>query len=109
MSARTKPAEELAAVIEQVPGVDELYPAAPVLTKVVKRVVGSLTQQPTSPDFITLTETDEGVTASVAIGISDKDAATEVCRRVYDTIEEYLVAAGDPTVTNIQVQVARIG
>jgi len=109
MSTTTKPTEELAAVVEQVPGVDELYPAAPILTTVVHQMVGALTAKPTSPELITLTETDEGLTASVAIGISDADAATEVCRRVYDTIEQYFVASGDPAVTSIEVKVARIG
>ncbi|MEC5184320.1 hypothetical protein RCH12_001785 [Cryobacterium sp. MP_3.1] len=109
MSASTKPTEELAAAVEQVPGVDELYPAAPIVATVVHQVVGALTAKPTAPEFVTLTETDEGVTASVAIGIADADAATEVCRRVYDTIEEYFVESGDPAVTTIEVKVARIG
>jgi len=109
MSMTTKPTEDLAAVVEQVPGVDELYPAAPILSTVVHQVVGALTARPTSPELVMLTETDEGLTASVAIGISDANAATEVCRRVYDTIEEYFVASGDPAVTSIEVKVARIG
>lgn len=109
MSTTTKPTEELAAVVEQVPGVDELYPAAPILTTLVHQVVGALTTRPTSPELITVTETAEGLAASVAIGISDADAATEVCRRVYDTIEEYFVASGGPAVTSIEVKVARIG
>jgi len=109
MSTSPKPAEELAAAVGQVPGVDELYPAAPILATVLHQVVGALTAKPTAPEFVTLTETDEGVTASVAIGVADADAATEVCRRVYDTIEEYFVASGDPAVTSIEVKVARIG
>ena len=109
MSTPTKPTEELAAAVEQVPGVDELYPAAPILATVVKEVVGAITATPTTPELVTLTETDEGVTASVAIGVTDGDAATEVCRRVYDTIEEYLATSGGPGVATIEVKVARIG
>ncbi|TFC03213.1 hypothetical protein E3O42_07225 [Cryobacterium adonitolivorans] len=109
MSTPAKPTEELAAAVARVPGVDELYPAAPILATVVHQVVGALTATPTAPERVTLTETDQGVTASVAIGIADADAATEVCRRVYDTIEEYFVASGDPAVTSIEVKVARIG
>lgn len=109
MSTTTQHTEELAAVVGQVPGVDELYPAAPVLTTVVNQVVGALTQKPTPSEFVALTESDDGLTASVAIGISDVAAATEVCRQVYDTIEEYFVASGKPAVTSIKVTVARIG
>jgi len=109
MSTTKKRTDELAAAVEQVDGVDELYPTAPVLSTVVNHVVGALTQKPVEPDLVALTESDDGVTASVAIGISDADAATEVCRRVYDTIEEYFVASGDPAVTAIEVKVARIG
>ena len=101
--------EELAAVVEQVPGVAELYPATPVLTTLANHVVAALTQKPAETGLVALTETDEGVTASVAIGIADADAATDVCRRVYDTIAEYFVASGDPAVTAIEVKVARIG
>ena len=109
MSTTTKRTAELAAVVEQVPGVDEVYPATPVLTAVVNHVVGALTQKPRDPEFVALTETDEGVTASVSIGVADAGAATEVCRKVYDTIEEYFVESGDPAVTAIEVKVARIG
>lgn len=109
MSTTTHHTEELATVVGQVPGVDELYPTAPVLTTVVKQMVGALTQTPTRPELVTLTEADDGLTASVAIGISDAEAATEVCRRVYDTIEEYFVESGEPAVTSIEVTVARIG
>ncbi|WEO78202.1 hypothetical protein BJQ94_03955 [Cryobacterium sp. SO2] len=109
MSSTTKRTEELAAAVGDVPGVDELYPAGPVLTTVVNHVVGALTQKPTEPELVALTESDDGVTASVAIGISDVEAATEVCRRVYETIEEYFVASGEPAVTSIEVTVARIG
>lgn len=108
MPHTTKHTEELAAVVEQVPGVDELYPAAPVLN-VVKQVVGAITQKPTGPEFVAVTVSDDGVSASVAIGISDAEAATEVCRQVYDTIAEYFVASGEPTVASIDVTVARIG
>ena len=109
MSTTTHQTEELAAVVGQVPGVDELYPTAPALTAVVNKVVGALTQKPARPEFVALTESDGGVGASVAIGISDAAAATDICRRVYDTIEEYLSAAGTPAVTSIKVTVARIG
>jgi len=109
MSTTTDRTEELATVVGQVPGVDELYPTAPVLTTVVKQVVGALTQTPTRPELVTLTESDDGLTASVAIGISDAAAATDVCRRVYDTIEEFFVASGEPALTSIEVTVARIG
>jgi hypothetical protein len=109
MSTTTHSTEELAAVVGQVPGVDELYPAAPVLTTVLQQVVGAITQKPTAPEFVAVTESDEGLTASVAIGISDVAAATEVCRRVYDTIEEYFDASEKPAVTSIKVTVARIG
>jgi hypothetical protein len=109
MSTTTHHEEALAAVVGQVPGVDELYPAAPVLTTVVKEVVGALTQKPTRPELVAFTESDEGIGAAVAIGISDGAAATDICRQVYDTIEEYFVAAGTPAVTSIKVTVARIG
>jgi hypothetical protein len=108
MPHTAKHTEELAAVALQVPGVDELYPTAPVLNA-VKQVVGAITQKPTAPEFVTVTESDDGVTASVSIGISDVEAATEVCRQVYDTIEEYFVASGEPAVASIEVTVARIG
>jgi hypothetical protein len=101
--------EELAAAVEQVPGVDELYPAAGVLTTVLKQAVGALTQKPTQPELVRITESEDGLRASVSIGISDGAAATDVCRRVYDTIEEYFVASGEPAGTNIEVTVARIG
>jgi hypothetical protein len=109
MSTTTQHTEQLAAAVGQVPGVDELYPAAPVLTTVMNQVVGALTQKPTLPEFVAVTESDEGLTASVSIGISDVEAATEVCRQVYDTIEEYFVASGEPAVSSIKVTVARIG
>lgn len=109
MSTTTHRTEELAAAVGQVPGVDELYPAAPVLSTVVRQVVGAITQKPAAPEFVAVTESEAGLTASVAIGISDVAAATEVCRRVYDTIEEYFVASGDVAVTSIKVTVARIG
>jgi hypothetical protein len=109
MSTTTHQPEELAAVVGQVPGVDELYPTGPVLATVVSQVIGALTQEPAQPEFVAFTESADGVGASVAIGISDVAAATEICRRVYDTIEEYFVAAGTPAVTSINVTVARIG
>lgn len=102
-------AEQLATIVGSVPGVDELYPARPVLVGIVKEVIGALTQKPSTPDLVAVTESSAGVTASVSIGVEDVDAATEVCRRVYDTIEEYFVAAGDPAVAAIEVTVARIG
>jgi hypothetical protein len=109
MSTVTHCNEELAAAVEGVSGVDELYPATPVLTSVVNQVVGALTQRPSRPEFVAVTESDDGLRASVSIGISDGAAATDVCRRVYDTIEEYFVAAGEPAGTKIEVTVARIG
>jgi hypothetical protein len=109
MSTTNHHTEALAAIVEKVPGVDELYPATPVLTTVVKEVVGALTQKPARLELVAFTETDAGIGASVAIGISDTAAATEICRRVYDTIDEYFVAAGTPAVTSIKVTVARIG
>ena len=109
MSTTTHQTEELAAVVEQVPGVVEMYPAVPVVTAVVKEVVAAITQKPAQPEFIAITESDAGLTASVAIGISDEAAATEVCRRVYDTIDEYFAASSGPTVASINVTVARIG
>jgi len=109
LSSTTHRTEELATAVGQVPGVDELYPPAPVLTTVVKQLVGALTQTPARPELVTFTESDDGLTASVSIGISDAEAATEVCRRVYDTIEEYFVVSGEPAVTSIEVTVARIG
>ncbi|MCU1446436.1 hypothetical protein [Cryobacterium sp.] len=109
MSTTTHRTEELAVVVGRVPGVDELYPTSPVLPTVVQRVVGVLTQRPTAPEFVAVTESDDGLTASVAIGISDVAAATDVCRRVYATIEGYFVASGEAAVTSIEVTVARIG
>ncbi|MGY4859730.1 hypothetical protein [Cryobacterium sp. AP23] len=109
MSTTAKQTEELAAAVEQVPGVDELYPAVPVLTAVVHKVVGAITQKPTQPDYVAVTETDDGVTASVSIGISDVEAATEVSRQVYDTIDAYFAASREQTVNRIEVTVARIG
>ena len=109
MSTTTDRTEELATVGGQVPGVDELYPTAPVLTTVVKQVVGALTKKPAQPDLVAVTESDDGLRASVSIGISDEAAATEVCRRVYDTIDEYFAASSGPAVSSINVTVARIG
>jgi hypothetical protein len=109
MSTTTHQPAELAAVVGQVPGVDELYPTTPVLTTIVNQVVGAITQKPTEPELVSLTESDGGIGASVAIGISDEAAAADICRRVYDTIEDYFVAAGSPDVTSITVTVARIG
>lgn len=108
---KTEPsrAEQLAAVVENVPGVDELYPAAPVLVGIVKDAIGALTRKPVTPNHVSVTESGAGVTASVSIGISDADAATDVSRRVYDSIEEFLVSDGDPAVAAIEVTVARIG
>lgn len=105
----TKQTEELAAAVEQVRGVDELYPAVPVISAVVKKVVGAITQKPAAPELVAFTESDDGVTASVSIGISDVEAATEVSRQVYDTIDAYLAASDAPAVSRIEVTVARIG
>jgi hypothetical protein len=109
MSTVTPCHEELAAAVEGVPGVDELYPTTPALASVVNQVVGALTQKPAVPEFVAVTESDGGLRASVSIGISDGAAATDVCRRVYDTIEEFFVASGEPAGTKIEVTVARIG
>lgn len=108
-STAPKQTDELAAVIEGVPGVDDIYPATPVLATVVKEVVGAITRKPVAPQLVSLTESSAGLTASVSIGIADADAATDVCRRVYDSIAEFFTAAGDPAVTAIEVKVARIG
>jgi hypothetical protein len=109
MSTETDCTERLAAAVERVPGVDELYPTASVLATVVNQVVGALTQKPSQPEFVALTESEEGLHASVSIGISDVAAATDVCRRVYDTIEEFFVESGEPAARKIEVRVARIG
>lgn len=109
MSTTTNRTEGLAAAVERVDGVDELYPTAPVLSTVVHQVVGALTNKPTQNEFVGLSESDDGITASVSIGISDAEAATEICRKVYDTIERYLAEPDEPTVTKIEVTVARIG
>jgi hypothetical protein len=102
-------ADDLAAVVGAVPGVDELYPTAPVVVGIVKQAVGAITQKPAEREVVSFTESEDGVTASVAIGIADADAATEVCRRVYDTISEHFAASGDTAIAAIEVTVARIG
>ncbi|MBX0300845.1 hypothetical protein K2F54_12755 [Cryobacterium sp. 1639] len=112
MSSTTTHTEKLAAAVEQVPGVDELYPANAVLSTVVHQVVAAITQKPATPEFVGLTETHDGITASVSIGISDAEAASEVCRQVYDAIDHYFAASAEPdepAVTRIEVTVARIG
>jgi hypothetical protein len=109
MNTVTPCTEELAAAVEQVPGVDELYPATPVLSAVVNQVVGALTKKPAQPDLVAVTESDDGLRASVSIGISDDVAATDVCRLVHDTIEQFFVSSGKPAATRIEVTVARIG
>jgi hypothetical protein len=112
MRSTTSHTEKLAATVEQVPGVDELYPATPVLTAVVQHVVGAITQKPATPEFVGLNESADGITASVSIGISDAESATEVSRQVYDTIDHYFAESAEPdepAVTKIEVTVARIG
>lgn len=102
-------AEHLAAVVANVPGVDQLYPATPVLVGLVKEIVGTLSQKPAAAEMVSVTDSRAGLTASVSIGIGATESATEVCRRVYDAIEAHLAAAGDPVVAGINVTVARIG
>ena len=101
-------ADELAAAVSGVAGVEEIYPARPA-TDLLKQVVGTVLAKPTTPTLVHLAESSAGVPASVAIGVSTGEAATDVSRRVYETIEEYLTKTGDSAVAEIQVKVARIG
>ena len=95
--------------MESVPGVDEVYPAKPALAALAKNVLGALTRRAIAPEYVSVTDTDGGVKASVTIGIEGEEAAPDVLRRVYDSIEEYLAADGSPAVAAIEVKVARIG
>lgn len=112
MSDSSSPAEvtadRLATAVGEVPGVEEIYPTRTV-TEALRQVVGAVLAKPGAPTLVQLTETPDGLSASVAIGVSSGAAATEVSRQVYDTIEEQLTATGVSAVADIQVRVSRIG
>ena len=86
-----------------------MYPATPALAALAKNVLGALTRRAVAPEYVSITDTDGGVKASVTIGIAGEDAAPDVLRRVYDSIEEYLATDGFAAVAAIEVKVARIG
>lgn len=101
--------DDLAAIVGSVPGVDELYPVTPALAALAKNVLSALTRRSVAAEYVSVTDTADGVTASVTIGIRSEAAATDVVRRVHDSIDEYLTTDRGAAVAAIEVKVARIG
>ena len=105
-------ADQLDEAVLAVPGVGALYAAAPlvatVVTTVIATAVEAVTGTPKSNSSVLIAEKKDGLEIAVKIGVSSPYAATDVSRRVHDSIAEQLDSTGSPAVAKIAVTVARI-
>ena len=104
--------DQLDEVVLAVPGVDELYSAAPLVAAVVKTVIATtieaVTGEQKSNSAISVGKNRAGLEIAVKIGVNAPYAAIDVSRRVHDAITEQLEQNGNPDVAEIAVSVARI-
>ncbi|TFD28255.1 hypothetical protein [Cryobacterium cryoconiti] len=104
--------DRLDKVVLAVPGVDELYSAAPLVAAVVKTVIATtveaVTGEQKSNSSVSVDEKKAGLEIAVKIGVNAPYTAIDVSRRVHDAITDQLEQNGNPDVAEIAVSVARI-
>lgn len=102
-------AHELDALIGGVPGVSALYSATPMPERVLATVGKLITRLPTDIARTRVVEIETGTTIHIHIGVQDTTPAPDVCRNVYNAVEDHLHTAPRTTPVIIQVKVGRIG
>lgn len=99
---------DLTEIVGSTPGVRVVYDAASTIGRVVDKVMSLVTGHEPDVNPIVVTEPKGGTRVRVSIGVGDDESATAVCRRVHDTVAEYLERQGDEAV-EISVKVSSIG
>ncbi|KGJ81735.1 hypothetical protein GY21_01210 [Cryobacterium roopkundense] len=101
--------DRLDQIVLAVPGVDGLYAATPLAATVIGTALGALVGRPAAPNSVFVARQNEALSVTVKIGVADGYAAADVCRRVYEALQNHLTESTEQQVAEIAVTVARIG
>jgi hypothetical protein len=112
MHAQSVPPEleqNLSQLLREVEGVTDLYDARSkpmvALTAVTTRLTGRAECEP-----VVVVSSDDGLTVSVSLAVSENQPAADTCRRVFDVVHDFVAAhAPENTLCAVRIRVSRIG
>lgn len=87
-------ADRLGSIIQAVPGVRILYPAAPILNTVVSEVAAATTSTPSTLSPIMIEHRAEQVIANIHIGVNGVSPAPDVALAAGEAAGEFLRSTG---------------
>ncbi|GAB3143894.1 hypothetical protein [Marisediminicola antarctica] len=99
---------DLTDLVQSTPGVLIVYDAASTIGRVLDKVVDFVTGRESDTNPVVVKEPKSGTQVRVNIGVSDDESASDICRRVHDTVAAYLEQQGDEA-SEISVKVCSIG
>lgn len=99
----------LSRLVREVDGVVHLYDARPkpvaAVTAIATRITGHTDSEP-----VVVSSTDDGLTVSVSLAVSESQPAAVTCRRVFDVVHDFVAAqAPEDTLRAVRIRVSRIG
>ena len=100
--------DQLGSLIQAIPDVRVIYPAAPVLATVVSEVMAAATITRPASSHIVIEHGAEQIVAAIHVGVNGVSPAPEVARAVGEAAHDFLRSTGaeDPVVT---VRIGSIG
>ncbi|TFD87820.1 hypothetical protein [Cryobacterium serini] len=100
--------DQLDALVRQVPGVESLYPAGPLLTAVLTVALDAVAHRAPAAPLVHVGEQGDGVRVTAKIGIGAAESSGHVSGRVHDAIAAHLEQGDYPPVVQIVVIVASV-
>jgi hypothetical protein len=107
MIANTDHTRQLADFLNRNQDIQVVYSARPALVDAASLALNAFGAQPV-PALTVVTESPDGTSVAIAVGVTGERPASQVCRDLHDAIETELITAGATLPLSISVRIASI-